>query len=159
MKVKKTTVQERRNALEILPDIAFMQCREVVEEAIGQAGRIMLSAILQASADQVTGPLSQGRKKPGGNVRHGTQPGSVFLGAAKVQVERPRVRSGTGKGAKEVDIPAYETLRTDEGARQKVHKAVFPRASSNLPSHLVWRRWECLSQAFPGGSLRKVRSS
>ena len=130
MKVKKMTVQERQSALDLLPNIAFMQCREIVEEAIGEAGRIMLMAILQASADEAAGPRSQGKSKGESCVRHGTQPGSVFLGPAKVQVERPRVRSGTGKGSKEVEIPAYEMLKSDEGACKKVHKAVLSGLST-----------------------------
>ena len=130
MKFKKTTFEERQIALELLPNIAFMQCREVVEEAIGEAGKIMLSAILQASAEELTGPPRRGKRVGGSGVRHGTQPGSVFLGASKVGVERPRVRSGTGKGSGELKIPAYEMLRTDEGACKNVHKAVLSGLST-----------------------------
>jgi putative transposase len=130
LKLKKTTFDERKSALDLLPNVAFMQCREVVEEAIGEAGKIMLTAILQASADTLTGPSHRGRKAEIANVRHGTQPGSVFLGTSKVSVERPRVRSGIGKGAKEVVIPAYEMLKSDEGACKKVHKAVLSGLST-----------------------------
>ena len=43
------------------------------------------------------------------------------------QTKRSRVRTRNGKEAK---IPAYETLRTDEAACAKVHKAVVSGLSS-----------------------------
>jgi putative transposase len=130
LKLKKTTFDERQSALDLLPNIAFMQCREIVEEAIGEAGKIMLSAILGASAEELTGSKRGGSRGGQANVRHGCQPGSVFLGAVKVSVERPRVRSGTKKGSQEVKIPAYEMLKADEGACKKVHKAVLSGLST-----------------------------
>src|SRR5437016_7391766 len=101
MKRRIPTFEERESALALLPDIELLeQCRAITERAIGEAGTIVVSAIVQASAEQLTGPLSRGREKATGYVRHGTQAGSVHVGVSRLRIERARVRSRDGKEAK-----------------------------------------------------------
>lgn len=80
----------------------------VVDQLIEEAGRAMIEAVLEMSANQVAGPRHQG-KAAGPVRRHGHQPGSVALAERKVPVMRPRVRH-IDHG--ELPIPAYETMRS-----------------------------------------------
>lgn len=157
MKHRRLTADERQSALELLPEVALLeQCRQITEQAIDEAGRLMLMAILQASAEQLTGPQSGGRAKPAGHLRHGSQPGSVYLGASKVRIERPRVRTRDGKEAK---ILAYETLRTDEAACAKVHHAVVSGLSSRKYKAAVETSLEAVGLSKSGVSRKFVKES
>ena len=131
------------------------QCRDVLEGAIEEAGRLVLSAILQASAESLTGPWHQG-KAAGDRVRHGSQPGSVFLGRNKVRVERPRVRTKQGK---EVKIPAYERLRSDETACRKVHDSVALGVSTRKYKKAVVDSLEAVGVSKSTVSRRFVKHS
>ncbi len=84
----------------------------------------------------MTGPFHQGRQD-GDYVRHGRQPGSVYLGGSKVRTDRPRVRSKSGKEAR---IPAYETLSSDKASGEKVMRAALAGVSTrNYESALGFR--------------------
>ena len=118
---------KREAAKEFLSEIEVMEkCRELVESTVVDAGRIVVMSLLESSAALLTGVKHQG-KRASPYVRHGSQQGSVYVGGEKVQLDRPRVRTVGGKEAK---IPAYETLRDDEQAQAKVHRAVLAGVSS-----------------------------
>jgi transposase-like protein len=98
----------------------------MVEDFLQKLGTMTLELILEASASTLAGKPHQGAK--GGPIRrHGTQKGSVRLGAKKVAVERPRLRT---KGGSEVAIPAYETLKSSQSSAEKVHKAMLSGLST-----------------------------
>ena len=94
------------------------QCRGAVDEVIDVTGRAAIQAVLELSAQQVTGgKLSQpGKKRRGDVVRWGRQPGRVKLSNRKLRVSKPRLRKRSGG---EVKVPAYEAMQDDErlGAR------------------------------------------
>src|SRR6266536_2606929 len=77
----------------------------------GPSGRGAVEAVLQLSAQELSGAKSQGRKvERAHEVRwHGRQWGSVALSDRKLRVERPRLRGEEG----EVAIPAYAALQDD----------------------------------------------
>ena len=85
---------------------------------IDVTGRAAIQAVLELSAQQVTGgKLSQpGKKRRGDVVRWGRQPGRVKLSNRKLRVSKPRLRKRSGG---EVKVPAYEAMQDDErlGAR------------------------------------------
>lgn len=112
---------------EILGDPEFLErCQALMQSTVIEAGVMVVSAVLEMSAARLTGQSHQG--KAGGEfVRHGRQPGAVYLGGSKVRIDRPRVRS---KGGKEAKIPAYEVLSSDEIAGKKLMKAVVAGVSS-----------------------------
>jgi len=87
------------------------QAEMAVDELIDMAGRATIEAILLMSAEQVAGVKHPG--KAAGSVRwHGRQSGVVNLAERKLRVSKPRLRrKGRGQGA-EVEVPAYEALRT-----------------------------------------------
>jgi putative transposase len=96
----------------LLPMIDLIeQSSEAIDEMIDVVGRGAVEAVLQLSAQELTGGKSQGRKVERANeVRwHGRQRGAVALSDRKLRVERPRLRGSTG----EVAIPAYAALQDD----------------------------------------------
>ena len=97
----------------LLPMIDMIeQSSQAIDELIDVVGRGAVEAVLQLSAQELTGAKSQGRKVERANeVRwHGRQWGSVALSDRKLRVERPRLRDREG----EVAIPAYAALQDDE---------------------------------------------
>ncbi len=108
-----------QNAQLMLPLVELVeQCRGAVDEVIDVTGRAAIQAVLELSAQQVTGgELSQPGKKRGGEVvRWGRQPGRVKLSNRKLRVSKPRLRQRSGG---EVEVPAYAAMQDDErlGAR------------------------------------------
>ncbi len=108
-----------QNAQLMLPLVELVeQCRGAVDEVIDVTGRAVIQAVLELSAQQVTGgELSQPGKKRGTDVvRWGRQRGRVLLSNRKLRVNKPRLRKRSGG---EVEVPAYEAMQDDErlGAR------------------------------------------
>ena len=108
-----------QNSQLMLPLVELVeQCRGAVDEVIDVTGRAAIQAVLELSAQQVTGgKLSQpGKKRRGDVVRWGRQPGRVKLSNRKLRVSKPRLRKRSGG---EVKVPAYEAMQDDErlGAR------------------------------------------
>ena len=84
-----------QNAQLMLPLVELIeQCRGAVDEVIDVTGRAAIQAVLELSAQQVTGgELSQPGKKRGGDVvRWGRQSGRVHLSDRKLRVDKPRLR-------------------------------------------------------------------
>ncbi|MGH9968186.1 MAG: IS256 family transposase [Pyrinomonadaceae bacterium] len=102
----------------LLPMVELIeQSSLAVDELIDVVGRNAVEAVLQLSAQQLTGAKSQGKQTNRANgVRwYGRQWGAVALSDRKLSVLRPRLRDQAG----EVAIPAYEALQDDArlGAR------------------------------------------
>ncbi len=89
------------------------QCRGAVDEVINVTGRAAIQAVLELSAQQVTGgELSQpGKKRSGDVVRWGRQSGRVRLSDRKLRVDKPRLCKRSGG---EVEAPAYQAMQDDE---------------------------------------------
>ena len=103
-----------QNSQLMLPLVELIeQCRGAVDEVIDVTGRAAIQAVLELSAQQVTGgELSQpGRKRSSDVVRWGHQPGRVKLSDRKLRVNKPRLRKRSGG---EVEVPAYEAMQDDE---------------------------------------------
>jgi transposase-like protein len=94
----------------LLPMVKLVEQAEMaIDELIDVTGRAAIEAVLELSAQEVAGSKSPG--KASGEVRwHGRQEGVVHLAERKVKVSKPRLRHKT---AGEVNIPAYEALRTE----------------------------------------------
>ena len=108
-----------QNGQLMLPLVELVeQCRGAVDEIIDVTGRAAIQAVLELSAQQVTGgELSQpGKKRASDVVRWGRQPGRVRLSNRKLRVSKPRLRKRSGG---EVEVPAYAAMQDDErlGAR------------------------------------------
>ncbi len=125
-KRKRVKGTEQREVLEffvkhgqcLLPMVEMIEESSLaVDELIDVVGRSAVEAVLQLSAQQLTGAKSQGKQTSRANgVRwYGRQWGAVALSDRKLSVLRPRLRSKAG----EVAIPAYEALQDEArlGAR------------------------------------------
>lgn len=102
----------------LLPMVELIEKSSVaVDELIDVVGRNAVEAVLQLSAQQLTGAKSQGKQTNRANgVRwYGRQWGAVALSDRKLSVLRPRLRDQAG----EVAVPAYEVMQDDArlGAR------------------------------------------
>jgi putative transposase len=93
----------------ILPMVKLIeQSERAIDELIDVTGRAAIEAVLELSAREKAGAKSPG--KASGDVRwHGRQDGVVHLAERKLRVSKPRLRHKT-EG--EVEVPAYEALRT-----------------------------------------------
>ena len=96
----------------LLPMLELIEQAEMaVDELIDVAGRATIEAVLTLSAQELAGPKHPG-KRVGAIGWHGQQNGVVSLAERKLRISKPRLRrKGKGKGS-EVEIPAYEAMRT-----------------------------------------------
>jgi transposase-like protein len=94
----------------LLPMVKLIEQSELaIDQMIDVLGRASIEAVLELSAQETAGAKSPG--KASGDVRwHGRQDGVVHLAERKVHVSKPRLRHKT---AGEVNIPAYDALRTE----------------------------------------------
>lgn len=130
-----------RNGQLLLPMVQLIeQSRAAIDEVIDCTGRTIIELILNVSAEQLAGPRTPGKKS--GDVRHhGTQDGVVHLKERKLRVKRPRLRHRTDG---EVDIPAYESMRTRpilaermmrimiDGVSTRRYKSVIPEMAQSV---------------------------
>jgi len=99
-----------RNGELLLPMAKLIEeSRATLGQVIDVTGRILIEAILDSSATQLAGEKSPGKKRSGEIGWHGKQDGIVHLAERKLRVKRPRLRR---RSAGEVEVPAYEALRT-----------------------------------------------
>lgn len=98
-----------RNGQLFLPMVKLIEdSRAAIDQVIDVTGRAVIEAILEASAIELAGPKTPGKRSS--EVRHhGSQDGIVHLAERKLRVRKPRLRQ---RGGGEVAIPAYEAMRT-----------------------------------------------
>ena len=104
----------------LLPMLELIEQAELaVDELIDVAGRATIEAVLTLSAQQLAGPKHPG--KAASQIRwHGCQDGLVGLAERKLRVRKPRLRrKGRGQDA-ELEIPAYEAMRTNSRLGQRL---------------------------------------
>ncbi len=98
----------------LLPMVQLIEDAELaVDEVIDVVGRATIEAVLQLSAERVAGRKQRGKRGSDGMASwHGSQPGVVSLAERKLRVTKPRLRQkGVGRGG-EVEVPAYEAMRS-----------------------------------------------
>lgn len=93
--------------------------RDAIEAVAGEAGLLVIKALIDEEAEQVAGPRYQ--HDPGRRVsRWGEEEGSVIFAGRKVALPRPRLRR---KGGGEVPLTRYQLFR----ANGRMQQAVTPR--------------------------------
>ena len=126
-----------QNAQLMLPLVELIeQCQGAVDEVIDVTGRAASQAVLELSAQQVTGgELAQPGKKRGGVVlRWGRQSGRVRLSDRKLRVNKPRLRKRSGG---EVEVPAYEAMQDDERLGSRMLNILMKGVSTRHYSGLI----------------------
>jgi len=117
---KELTKYLAQNGQMLLPILELIQnARTAVDEVIDVVGRSTLEAILLLSARQVAGPQHKGKST--GPIRwHGSQPGVIPLSNRKLRITRPRLRRKGLGTQREVEIPAYQALQTNNQLSERI---------------------------------------
>ncbi len=143
----------------IEPMVALLEkSRIAVDEMFDYLGRMTLETVLLISASHVAGEPHQGRK--GGNiVRHGAQKGVVSLGDRKIRVQKPRLRERGGNGGREVAIPAYEAMQSDESLGSHILKTMMKGVSTRNYEEILPESCECFGVSKSSVSREFVERS
>jgi len=97
----------------LLPMIELIEQAEMaVDELIDVAGRATIEAVLTLSAQELAGPKHPGKRNDRAIGWHGEQDGVVNLAERKLRISKPRLRRKSKGKSGEVEIPAYEAMRT-----------------------------------------------
>ena len=97
----------------LLPMLKLIEQAEMaVDELIDLAGRATIEAVLKLSAQELAGPKHPGKRTGGDIGWHGEQKGVVSLAERKLRISKPRLRRKGKSKSREVEIPAYEAMRT-----------------------------------------------
>jgi putative transposase len=127
-----------RNGQALLPMLEMIeQSRLAIDEWINVMGRASIEAVLQLSAEQVAGPLQQGKTRQADIVWHGTQRGRVRLKERQLRVNKPRLRK-RGRGAnKEVAVPAYEAMQQDMSSGERMLQILLHGVSTRRYQRVI----------------------
>jgi len=118
----------------LLPMVRLVEdARAAIDEVIDVTGRACIEAILEGSAAQLAGSKSPGRRS--GEIRyHGRQDGVIHLKERKLRVKKPRLRHKT-EG--EVEIPAYESLRTRPRMARRMMQILIDGVSTRRYQNVI----------------------
>jgi transposase-like protein len=149
-----------RNGQAIMPMVDLIeQCRMAVDRIIDVAGRSVIQAVLELSAERVVGgPRQQGRARPGEVVWHGHQAGSVKLSDRTLRVSKPRLRR-KGEDGGEVAVPAYEAMQDDEGLGRQVLGVLMKGVSTRQYAEVIPEMAETLGVSRSNVSREMVAAS
>ena len=134
-----------KNSQAVLPMLDLIeQSRMAIDELVETLGRATIEAVLEVSAANVAGERRQGVKTDRGVLWHGSQDGLVSLENRKMRVTRPRLRKkGTGSG-KEVSIPAYGAMQSDERLTGHILNTMMRGVSTRNYSAILPDACECV---------------
>lgn len=123
-----------RNGQFLLPMVRLIEdAKTAIDEVIDVTGRACIEAILEGSAVQLAGARSPGKRS--GEIRwHGHQDGVVHLKERKLRVRKPRLRHKT-EG--EVEVPAYESLRTRPRMAQRMMQILIDGVSTRRYQNVI----------------------
>lgn len=123
-----------RNGQFLLPMVKLIEeARTAIDEVIDVTGRACIEAVLEGSAAQLAGARSPGKRS--GEIRyHGHQDGVVHLKERKLRVKKPRLRHKT-EG--EVEVPAYESMRTRPRMAQRMMQILIDGVSTRRYQNVI----------------------
>ena len=138
------------------------EIQEVLGELVGAAreGLLALSVgvglrvvheLMEAEVDEVVGPKGKWNPERAAS-RHGHQDGSMTLGARRVPVSRPRVRSADGR---EAPIATYEYFAD----RDPLQRAVMDRMLAGVSTRRFARVGEPVGEAVEQRASSKAKST
>ena len=123
-----------RNGELVLPMVKLIEeSRAAIDEVIQFTGRACIEAILDGSARQLAGEKSPG-KRSGEICWHGSQDGVVHLKERKLRVKRPRLRH---RSDGEVEVPAYEAMRTRPRLAQRMMQIMIDGVSTRRYKNVI----------------------
>lgn len=115
----------------LLPMLDLIEQAKVgLDELINETGRMVIEALLKASAVEVAGPKQQGKRKGSKSIQwYGTQSGRVSLAERKIRISKPRLRE-RGTGGREVEIPLYERLQNNQRLSERILEIMLSGVST-----------------------------
>jgi len=120
-----------KNGQQVLPMVELIaESKMAIDDLVDVMGRATIETVLHLSAEQVAGPLQQGRGRQGEIVWHGKQAGSVYLKERKLKVYKPRLRKKSGGSGAEVPVPAYESMQDREGTGSRMLEILLEGVST-----------------------------
>ena len=120
-----------KNGQQVLPMVELIaESKMAIDDLVDVMGRATIETVLHLSAEQVAGPLQQGRSRQGEIVWHGKQAGSVYLKERKLKVYKPRLRKKSGGSGAEVPVPAYEGMQDREGTGSRMLEILLEGVST-----------------------------
>ena len=130
-----------------------------IDDLVETLGRATIEAVLQVSAANVAGERHQGVRSTGEVGWHGSQHGVVSLQNRKIRIMRPGLRKkGSGRG-KEVSVPAYETMQSDNRLAGHILKAMTCGVSTRNYKEILPEACECAGVSKSSISRKFVLAS
>ncbi len=121
----------------LLPMLDLIETAQTaVDDVIDVVGRSAIEAILQLSARQVAGCQHKGKAL--GDIRwHGSQQGVITMSDRKLRINKPRLRKkGTGQNL-EVEIPAYQAIKTNGRLSERILPMMMHGISTRSYSQVI----------------------
>lgn len=147
------------NGQMLMPMVELIEQSQIaVDELLENLGRATLEAVLLISAANIAGEKHQGR--PGGSIlRHGIQQGVVCLENRKVHVQKPRLRERGGGSGKEIAVPAYEAMQSDERLGANILNVLMKGVSTRNYKEILPDACECVGVSRSSVSRRFALAS
>jgi len=143
----------------LLPMLDLIETAQTaVDDVIDVVGRSTIEAILLLSARQVAG--NQHKGKVIGDIRwHGSQPGVISMSDRKLRINKPRLRKkGTGQNL-EVEIPAYQAMKTNGRLSERILSMMMHGISTRSYSQVIPQMAETVGVSKSNVSKEMIAAS
>jgi transposase-like protein len=143
----------------LLPMLELIEnAQSAIDDVIDVVGRSTIEAILLLSARQVAGNQHKG-KALGGIRWHGSQQGLITMSDRKLQINKPRLRKkGTGENL-EVEIPAYQALKSNSRLSERILSMMMHGISTRSYSHVIPQMAEAVGVSKSNVSREMIAAS
>ena len=116
---KKEAVSQEASALALIAGVAAT-VREGLHELVVRSGLGVVAAMFEADRDRLCGPRYEHSEH--GAHRTGHVPGELAMGGRRVEVKRPRVRSG---GGRELKLPTWERFAAMDPLSERAYEQML----------------------------------
>ncbi len=143
----------------LLPMLDLIETAQTaVDDVIDVVGRSAIEAILQLSARQVAGCQHKGKAL--GDIRwHGSQQGVITMSDRKLRINKPRLRKkGTGQNL-EVEIPAYQAIKTNSRLSERILSMMMHGISTRSYSQVIPQMAETVGVSKSNVSREMIAAS
>lgn len=143
----------------LLPMLELVEnAQTAIDDVIDVVGRSTIEAILLLSARQVAGLQHKGKST--GDIRwHGSQPGIIPMSDRKLRIHKPRLRKkGTGENL-EVDIPAYQALKSGSWLSERILSIMMHGISTRSYSKVIPQMAETVGVSKSNVSREMIAAS
>ena len=104
----------------------IVSAKTALRELVVKTGLQVFDALLEEDRTVLCGPKSQPQPDRGA-YRHGHDEGTLVFGGRKVRIQKPRVRSVSGK---ELELPAWQQMSDEDPLQQRVLEQILVGVST-----------------------------